>query len=1694
MWQCATLFTTWISRWECGRYCSARLFLLLLLLRGISRLRAQLWRSHDTGTERDEQLMEEKKKKKQEERHRKKGGCLQRAAAGEDALRAVTAGASDPERGRDPGVGRGDAKAPSGVPDKQPRAALAGGGEGTGGGQRDWAPSDSAAALPAAAAQERGADRGVTPVPQARDAVGQAAGSDEERRGASCEARVARLPLHKGTAMAPIRDAGSHSSTQAGLSQGSGGSQREGSPPWGSPSSLSSQGEGEPSLRTVWESVIVDGSDREAWPALSPQDAAAPGDGKQQPVPADTTTAVTTTSTASATVTSERVAMEGRSDTGHWDAWDSANAGPSDPAMWTAPTGFSSRHGYSLNGRNEHREKGRPDGPGRLFSSDAWERPQARGLDGVEGPGPSSWRPGSEAELSSGWGATEASSATTPWSQQQQKQPYSATGQGDGSDEDDDDDDDNGNVKPEVEGTQVKAEGAAAATWPGQGWASEPCPAGTVQGKDPGEEVGSVTAAEQPSDALVPSRDYDPRVLSNLGWGQTPVKQNAAWEAEELERSQQDAGGWKSPDEGPSGPLGHAGGTGGGWDEGGGSGRGPAWEESNWRGERGERGGWTGGNGGGGRGGGGGYPGASSGGSSRDSPSWDSESKTVAASVYGARGRQQRPGWGASGPTSAPSGNWAQDWENRQGGGSGGGGGGSGVWDGGEDREVLGGGGGVIPSGVVGMGNSPSGQGWGEVEGATWRPPGSWEESPADSLRRRPAVDDGTSAWGDPDAYNYKPVNMWGGRGEAGLPGGAKQDPQRRSPIPGAGPRMRRDGWEGPGGGPRAGGTGGPRGSSWDEDEAEIGVWGGGSDGGGHDPGFHYQGSSGWGGRRAPPHRGPPRGMNRHDDVRMQRLTRQLMDMGFPRDPAEEALKTNSMNLDMALSALLDRKADGTKRGSVDFSKFGPRHPLAKEAPLDRSAFFPDKGSGLFGGGCNVPPSRGMGHGPSPAQLRAQAPPPFVNPQVPAAQLLQYAMKNSGLNPALLPQVTPQTLASFSQLNQLQLAYQQLLLQQCPRPPGAAFRHQEQQVSRNISAMQQQQIQQRQLAQLLGGRPPGPPPGPAHGPPASSKPPPPLDGLSPTSLLDPSAFPMHPGSEGQRSPAFQTPHGLPFIPGNVMGAGPGPMGGGSGVMGGPGVMGGGMGVMPGGGAPYGRGPSLGSPGRRKSWRQGQPPGDRRAFSSSLGVGDFGGPLPGGPASVAVGSSPRDGMQPGQSRLRRWTLPHSLDGSGDGGPSMDHGTPCKHDSPLDDSPFDPYDLSPCRDMTSDPSECWSSSKAPGEKVSNGASSGSWPPEFHPGEPWKGLQSPEDSLDPSDTGDPSTLTSSSQADRCMFPSVSSVAVTAGGPPASPPLPPTALPCSSAWSLGGGSASPSVYRRAAYGGGGGSPSDLSATAKLHDIKSSWSTLGQAPPSLTSHDPWKVPKSSAPPTRPPPGLTNQKPTSPWGGPGNLWANAESRTLTPGGAWDNEVGSAPGGGRNSAWLVLRNLTPQIDGSTLQTLCMQHGPLLTFHLNLPQGSAHVHYSSRQEASKAQKSLHMCVLGNTTIVAELASEEEASRYLAQSPIVPSMGPPSTPSGWPTGPAQRSALGAGVTAVPPPFSRTSGGGGGNGIVGGSGGGVGLGRWNSDMPPPSPSLWGTPHYGTDTLWGVGAPKVGHEEPRGIPASSPLLPGDLLGGGDTH
>jgi trinucleotide repeat-containing gene 6 protein len=103
----------------------------------------------------------------------------------------------------------------------------------------------------------------------------------------------------------------------------------------------------------------------------------------------------------------------------------------------------------------------------------------------------------------------------------------------------------------------------------------------------------------------------------------------------------------------------------------------------------------------------------------------------------------------------------------------------------------------------------------------------------------------------------------------------------------------------------------------------------------------------------------------------------------------------------------------------------------------------------------------------------------------------------------------------------------------------------------------------------------------------------------------------------------------------------------------------------------------------------------------------------------------------------------------------------------------------------------------------------------------------------------------------------------------------------------------------------------------------------------------------------------------GSGWSNG-----TNGGASSTTTTTAPGQpGPASSWLLLKNLTTQIDGSTLQTLCKQHGPLMDFRLYLPHGIALVKYSNGQEAKKAQNALNNCVLGNTTILAETTGEHE-----------------------------------------------------------------------------------------------------------------------------
>ncbi|CAB4066472.1 TNRC6 [Lepeophtheirus salmonis] len=81
-------------------------------------------------------------------------------------------------------------------------------------------------------------------------------------------------------------------------------------------------------------------------------------------------------------------------------------------------------------------------------------------------------------------------------------------------------------------------------------------------------------------------------------------------------------------------------------------------------------------------------------------------------------------------------------------------------------------------------------------------------------------------------------------------------------------------------------------------------------------------------------------------------------------------------------------------------------------------------------------------------------------------------------------------------------------------------------------------------------------------------------------------------------------------------------------------------------------------------------------------------------------------------------------------------------------------------------------------------------------------------------------------------------------------------------------------------------------------------------------------------------------------------------------------------WLLLKNLTAQIDGATLKTLCLQHGPLKHFHLYLNHNLALVNYNSSREAAKAQKALNNCLLGNTTIMATSATDVEVSHILQQ----------------------------------------------------------------------------------------------------------------------
>ncbi|KAM6966024.1 LOW QUALITY PROTEIN: trinucleotide repeat-containing gene 6C protein-like [Tautogolabrus adspersus] len=890
-------------------------------------------------------------------------------------------------------------------------------------------------------------------------------------------------------------------------------------------------------------------------------------------------------------------------------------------------------------------------------------------------------------------------------------------------------------------------------------------------------------------------------------------------------------------------------------------------------------------------------------------------------------------------------------------------------------------------------------QGWGEIPSSHAKSENSWgEPAPAPV-----SMDNGTSAWG-------KSIGSCGGWGDNNPDAYGRGNPTMTPASCKPAPKPMQDGWGG--GGEELNLSG----SQWDAEEGDM--W--------NNTASQENNSScnSWGNasKKAPQKVKVP--VKQEDAWIMNRLIKQLTDMGFPRDPAEEALKSNNMNLDQAMSALLEKKTELDKRGMgmtghdynnglINKPMSCPRPPLlSKDPSADPRLPFMDKmQSGMFGGSGGAAQARAMQQPQPPPQppvpplsssqpsLRAQVP-PFLSPQV-QAQLLQFAAKNIGLNPALLTSpINPQHMTLLNQLYQLQLAYQRLQIQQqmlqAQRNVSGPIRQQEQQVARTINNMQQQiQQHQRQLAQALLMKQQQQQPPPSH------------SGLHPggsKSSLD--SFPGHPQAPGLSDLQTKEPQSSPntYSPYSLSGL------------------------------------------------------NQNMNVNCMEVG---------------GLSMKEPPQP-QSRLSQWTHPNSIESlSGSSSPLESnlskHGAnlgPPGKPHQLEDS-YSPYNLMSSSESPTSPlvsQDSWGQGKSSSDKMANGTNI-NWPPEFCPGVPWKGLQNIDPETDPNMTpgsvpSGPTINTNIQDVNRYLLRDRSG-----GSSPTSSQN--EALPPSSDWPVSAYTSSFSL-----------SSPEMDDAGKLPEMKSTWSpgpiSHSQAP---LSHELWKVPQgprgSNVAPSRPPPGLTNTKPSSTWGGNSLGLAQGWSSSYTTAGTtWSTDTSN-----RTSSWLVLRNLTPQIDGSTLRTLCMQHGPLITFHLNLTQGNAVVRYSSKDEAAKAQKSLHMCVLGNTTILAEFAGEEEVNRFFAQGQLLGG-----TTSWQATPGSNQSRMGGTGSGASHPIGHSPHWNNNNGGSSSSSLGTGGAKTGGEL------LWGgVPQY--SSLWG---PPSG-EEGRVVGSPTPintLLPGDLLSG----
>ncbi|XP_053346473.1 trinucleotide repeat-containing gene 6B protein-like [Clarias gariepinus] len=330
------------------------------------------------------------------------------------------------------------------------------------------------------------------------------------------------------------------------------------------------------------------------------------------------------------------------------------------------------------------------------------------------------------------------------------------------------------------------------------------------------------------------------------------------------------------------------------------------------------------------------------------------------------------------------------------------------------------------------------------------------------------------------------------------------------------------------------------------------------------------------------------------------------------------------------------------------------------------------------------------------------------------------------------------------------------------------------------------------------------------------------------------------------------------------------------------------------------------------------------------------------------------------------------------------------------------------------------RSPGAKLGSAPNTPTWPPEFQPGVPWKGVQSPEPNPNPySGILGENTL---SDTEHHLLQDHTELNTTI-------------LPSPAAWPY--------------------CPSDTHNSAKFPAPPTSW------PPDPIGH---RTNRNSSQMPRPPPGLTHQKQSS-WLGVGphvpRGWSSESQES-----PFGTESSWSGGASTGSSWLLLSNLTPQINSSTLKTICLQHGPLMTFNLSLAQGSALIRYRSPEEAAKAQSALHMCVLGNTSILAEFVSEEDVARYFTHSQSRETDGETDRETESETG----GGGGGGVGEVKLGWENLDG--------------AGLSLFNQWSHAQEPGVWGgvAPGYHGNNLWG--SPQV---EDRG----QGLLPGNLLGGG---